>query len=293
MAQSFSGIKTLQYQGMPIPAAVKLADISGMSVPLAISWSDYGAASNPSLGVLIDLTPQNTAKALGQIRSVYMDNMVSQNPIYIIFPNTSTVVVIKPFSAGWFPVYTNQLQMTVYGLGFSPVGIIPLTKILVTNLPIPASTDIELDQAQQLWLASATISRGNTIYNQNLGVPALGDQFVQAVLDISTNGIVNLFGTPLSSGFIYVTDFNLFVGAQVVAASQCRLFFESTGISGVFMTEDFGVPIATFIPGLYIVSSRGNWKLDATQTWRVRNQFLFGNMSGAARYSFSYTINPN
>lgn len=292
MAQTFSNIsKFYPFLGSLNPQAITLGHLSGNSVPVFLDWSLYGGTGDQA--VSFDLSSAPFVKALVAIKSVYIDNMGSSAAIYILFPDTGYTIVAQANSAGWFPVYTNQFKFFVFALGIDPTAI-PKTKILIANLPIQASTDIELNQAISLWKASPVLARTGAL-NPQLGVPALGDQFTGAVLPLQTDGAAQtLFGTPLASGnFIYITSVYFTIQAYQAPGSgpaQNRLFFESTGSAGIFFEEDIFLPQSQFAPLMPILSIQGQWKLDASQTYRVRNQVLLGPGSGAWNANFSYTI---
>lgn len=293
--RNFGGIAVQAFQGILNVRAVKLQGIATAVVPINIVWSVYGASTlTPNVAVGFDFSAQAFV-SLDQIRSVYIDNLGSSSPVFVTFPDTSYTIVAKPNSEGWYPAYTNSQQFVVTGLGFNSASL-PVTEVLVSNAVLPPAVNNEIDTSVAYWLASSQITRGTTIYNQNLGTPALGDQFTTAVLNLATDANIqsNLFGTPYTTGFIYIVDCMVFIASPTTAANGGnQLFFESTGIAGVFLAPTFSIQSTILTPGLAIVQQRGNWKLDATQTWRVRNSVQSGAMQGAARFDFTWTYNPN
>lgn len=295
MARSFLGILQQQYIGIPSISAIKFRGIAGISVPLLFNWLIYGASTSaPNKNVRVDLGGAQVATKLQNIRSVYIDNMGSDVPIYVNAPDTGYTIVAKPNSSGWYPIYTNGLLLEIIGQGFF-TGNIPVTKILVTNLTIDPSIDDELSAAQTLWKASNTISRGNTIYNSNLGIPTLGDQTVQPLLNIAVDGNVTDLFPVQANGFYYVNSyFASVLGCSTAASTQVNLFVESTGISGVlfsFVVILFAGQIQA-LPVPLGHQNGLNLKIDATQQWRIRNS---GAMSFAGLFSFicAFTFNPN
>lgn len=290
--RSFAGYPFIPYIGQFFALPIRIGTLAGFTAPLLIRWGIYGAATAvPNIAVKCDLSVLNVATTLGAIRSCYIDNMASDVPVYVQFPSTGYTVVAQPNSAGWFPVYTGDLQVTVAGSGFI-TGDIPTTLILLTNIPIPASVDLEIQQSTQLWLASNTISRGNTIYNTNLGTPALGDQTINYFDTPGANVVFrnNLWGTPLSSGFIYLTHVDIKL-VYVLAAGTISWVLESTGIAGVLYNLQYSSGTATPITAT-ILGPIGNMgvKLDATQTWRLRTTGLGGTV--ALGHTFVWTTNP-
>lgn len=298
--RNFLGFGQVPYIGVPYINPIKLGGLAGQSVPLQFPWLAYGASSSkPSINVLVDMRGQNVAARLQQIRSVYIDNMGSDNPIYCYFPDTQYAIVAKPNSAGWYPAYTNDLIMWVIGMGFTTANV-PLTLILVSNLIIQPAVDVEVDTAVSLWRASPQISRGNSIYNTNFGVPALGDQFFQAQLGDAAGSVVNLFNGPFASGFIYLTAITVF-GANVADNSPNPVLgavvMESTGISGILFSIPFiAPPLSSFVVpsgNQQFYNQTGmQVKLDATQQWRLRQ----GGQSfsqGILIALLTWTYNPN
>jgi hypothetical protein len=218
--------------------------------------------------------------------------MGSDSPMYVQFPDTGYTVVAKANSAGWFPVYTNQYKLFVIGLGIDPNNI-PTTKVLVTNIGIEASTDVELESSVSYYLASPVLQRSGQ-FQPGFGVPALGDQESSVFLDPSVTGsTVGLFGTPLASGkFVYITCMygSITLTGAGGGGATTRIIMESTGISGIFFLQDVAVIAGQVISSQPVISMNGQWKLDASQTYRMRTQVLAGLPVGAWNFSFSYTV---
>ena len=281
MSRSFLGFGQVPYIGVPYSTPIKLAGIAGIQVPLLFQWLSYGAStSKPNINVLVDCDIANL-RSLDQIRSVYIDNLGSDTPIYVYFPDTGYTITAKPNSEGWYPAFTNAKKIWVIGLGFL-TGDIPSSYVILCNIPLPPSVNTEIDNAVALFKASPTITRGTTLYNSNYGVPALGDQlFSSARLDLSTVGnTVNLFNTPYSKGFLYLTYLAIIVTyiAQPPGGSQgyCIVNLESTGVGGTLITPRFNTsPPPSFGPNPQSIAGQVQLnglqtKLDATQTWRAR-----------------------
>jgi len=293
MSQTFTNITSFPYLGNVAGISaqpIKIKNLSGQSVPLVIPWALY-STSTFNIGVQVNLGGQGLQNSLQQIRSVYIDNMKSSCPVYILFPDTGYVVVAKENSAGWFPVYTNQYNFSIIALGIDPNNI-PITKVLITNVAIDASVDVEIDSAIAQFLASSLIQRGGT-FNPQIGVPALGDQLFSTSLNSAINGAVStLWGTPLAVGeFVYVTS--VFCTVNMFAANTTiQAIIESTGLSGPIFNQVISVPAGSVLINSPFLNLQAQWKLDASQTWRVRSQVLGGAPQGQINFSFSYTINP-
>lgn len=273
--RTFIGFGQAAYIGQPFTQAIKLAGIQTLCVPLLFQWLSYGAATaKPNINVLVDLENAH-CKSLDQIRSIYIDNLGSNVPVYVYFPDSNYTIVAQPNSEGWYPAYTNQKKMWVVGEGFLD-GSIPQTFILASNVYIPPSVNVEIPQTVQLWRASPVISRGTSIYNSAFGVPALGDQFATALLNAAIAGnTAGLWGTPYSSGFLYLTNLVVTcvgVFSGVVGLNENGGFqLESTGVGGVLLPLQFDSTQNPANGGAQLLTMSGlQIKLDATQTWRGR-----------------------
>jgi hypothetical protein len=212
--------------------------------------------------------------------------MASGNPVYVQFPDTGYTVVAKENSAGWYPVYTNQYKFSVIALGINTSDI-PITTVLVTNVAVEASVDVEIDSTIVNYLASPVNARIGS-FQPGSGTPALGDQFITVSLNPAINNTTAvLFDTPLSPGeFIYVTSV-YFTAYLPSANTAVNIFFESTGLAGIFWQGS-----APSIPFNVPLQIQGQWKLDASQTWRVRSVITEGAPQGNIDFNFSYTTNP-
>lgn len=296
MARPFLGFGEVPFIGQPSLRAVKIFGIAGQTVPLIFPWLAYGASSAiQNINVAVSLEGKVVSAKFDQVRSVYIDNLGSDTPVYVNFPDTAYTVVAKPNSEGWYPVYSNSLKFNVVGLGFV-TGAIPTTIVIPSNVALPPNVNTELDQGLNLWLASATISRGTTIYNRDYGVPALGDQTLQARVALNGLSSTTLFNSPLASGFIYLTAISVeIIGTNEPAATGQvgQIFIESTGLSGVlFNLQYFAVPLSQNPPGAgNLLELAGlNIKLAANELWRLRNGISVN--SGVCQVSYTFTTNP-
>jgi hypothetical protein len=291
MSRNFGAAVSFGYTGIPNVAPIKIKSVSGQSVPLSIVWANYTTFFS-NVAVRVDLSPSSVSTPLGQIRSVYIDNMGSANPVYVQFPDTGYTVVAKENSAGWFPVYTNQFKFSIIALGINTSNI-PIASVLVTNIAIEASIDVEIDSTVAQFLSSPSNARIGTFQPGN-SAPALGDQFLTISLNPAINNTFtsNLFGTPYASGeFVYITSV-YFTAQMEVPGTNVALFFESTGLAGIFWQGSIGSPVGVSIPFTVPLQIQAQWKLDGSQTWRVRSAILAGVPSGDLNFNFSYTINP-
>lgn len=299
--RDFSSAFLVQYRGaIPVPNAINIGGVQGAAVALTFDWAAYGANQFNNRAVNVNLANQTVAAKLKQIRTIYIDNMGSDTPIYAYFPDTNYRVVAQPNSAGWFKVYTNGLQLHIIGIGFNQ-GALPTTYILVTNANVENAVDIELQQSLGLQKASSIITRGGSIYSTDFGIPALGDQPQQFGTFVSADGVVfnNFWTSPLASGFIYLSNLELSLAhleANNATQGSITVVIESTGISGLLYSFPFlfvgkGFGVAPVNIGL-VNSSGMNVKLDGTQTWRVRAENMLNATSGLILLNSTFTTNP-
>lgn len=278
----------------------RAGEIPPSVVPVFIEWNVYWqVAGNPSsVAVEVNLQAQSVqASILDRIASVKIDNTGSAVPIYVWFKDTNDVVTCPPNTVIIVPVLTNNLTATILAIGLT-AGNIPQTRIFFSNVILPPNVDPEIDQAVARWLASPTITRGNTILNQNYGVPALGDQAFSTNMSLASgNGaFVRLWGTPRPSGFLYLTgiQINILQVKGLVDVQSGAIFLESIGVAGVLYVMSFFYN--NFVDTFELMSRSGmNLKLDATQTWQLRYFSNVGQVpsSGFVQSTSEFTINPN
>lgn len=304
MSRSFLGFGQVPYIGQPFTNPIKLAGIAGLAIPLLFQWLSYGASTlTPSINVLVDCDTA-VCKNFDQIRSIYIDNLGSPNPVYVYCPDTGYTVSAKANSEGWYPAYTNSKKVWVVGQGFL-TGNIPQAFIILSNIALLPNVNTEIDQAVALWRASPVITRGTSIYNNTFGIPALGDQFFSSSpLNLST-GIppVNMWNTPYSSGFLYITNLqvNMFGSIPPTGSLIGNLVIESTGVAGQLILLAYNSAnsyggfgnVYQSNPGVVnLLNMSGiQVKLDATQTWRMRLTLNIG--SGFAQAISAFTQQPN
>jgi hypothetical protein len=300
--RSFAGIATFPFQ--PAIAAQPLWRGRPNAYPpsvvkTVIQWSIYFALSGnaANVAVLLNLASQKSSNQppLDDLKSVYVDNTGSPVPIYLLFPSTGFTVAIAPNTADWYPVYTTDYVVQVNALGLT-AGNLPTTGIWFANVLMQPYSDPEISQTQVQYLASATITRGTTIYNTNFGVPALGDQFTSATLQLAGNSNQNVF--TFGTGFIYITAFEIVIMNAVAGGapgSNSSLIFESTGVAGIFLSIPYTLGAAVSVPTARLTGLAGNYKIDGSQTWRVRNQAGGGAAWATGQWflNMSFTTNPN
>jgi hypothetical protein len=294
--RNFSTFPAFNYIGTPSAIAVQLSTgLRNIVAPLVFNWAVYGAATAvPNIVVQCDLSGNNVASQMGTVQSVFIDNLGSNISVYVTALDTLQTVCAQPNSEGWYPIYSNLMRFQVTGMGFI-TGFIPVTGVMFSNLRIIPSQNIEFATSAELNLASNTISRGTGIQNTNYGVPALGDQISQNAQSLSAVGVINnnLWGTPYTSGFIYLTHGRIW--GQItngVSGGIATGVVQSTGAAGVLFTwQTLGQGGNQFD---FVNFNKANIKLDATQTWQSK---LTGNTFTALAMLYNemyvYTWNPN
>lgn len=289
MALSFAGIASFLYRGKTFRLPVKLpqgvtvpaSQVPPSVCPVTIDWVVYWQAAGQPSSVAVDVNLQAAsvqANILDRIASVKIDNTGSPSAVYVQFADTNDVVTCPPNCTVTFPCLTNLLNAKIIALGLTN-GFIPLTRIFFYNTVLPPAVDFEISQSVQLQKASPTIQRGNTIFNTNFGVPALGDQlFSSGNLPAATPGAtVPLWGSPYAAGtFLYLTGISvrsIGISNNGPAGVLASMVIESTGSAGILINPIVYMPPGgvTEIGSKDVVTLTGlQTKLDAGQTWRAR-----------------------
>lgn len=274
-------------------------------VSAAINWFSYGASSlNPNIAVSVQSINAGAGprQLLDRIKSVRIDNLGNNVPVYVTFPDTNYTVVAPPNSVVWEPVRTGQFNAIIIGEGFTSSVSLPLqnTTVFFCNFFVPPFIDQEINQAISLWLASANITHGNSILQQNYNAPAVGDQFfIGSILATAVSGTTSTIFN-FGAGFIYITNIDV-IAIEVTAAvfpASGQLIFESTGISGIFAFAPIGLAsaasAAALSPSQELLRMPGNFKIDGTQTWRLRWLLVAGAFaSGSFELNIAFSQNPN
>jgi hypothetical protein len=307
--RNFNGISLSKYIGALYRKPVKTNDtkfggqppLPPYVVPALFQWISYGAGTaNTNISVPITLPVAGPSQLLDKIRSVRIDNLGNPVPVYVYFPDTQYTVVAPPNSIVWEPVDTGQFDALVIAEGF--------TDALLTNSPNSTAVYFcnfgcapllmnEFPQTSPLWLASNTITRGTSIYNQNYGTPSLADQFTNEVLSLAVSGNITGVLPNQASGFYYINAYTAIVSNISGFNFSVRAVFESPGASGILFDWSWQVPPAAFsgsqLPVIVPFPSLNglNLKIDATQSWRLRT--ITGNVNaGLFQFNVAYTFNP-
>lgn len=311
---SFAGLEPEPYIGtLYTQAAFNDANKFGAQPPLPPStvvtqflWGNYGVGTdNPNVIVSIIIPNKGPNGLLDKIRSVRIDNLGNPVPVYVYFPDTNFTIAAPPNTVIWEDVATNQFTAFVIGEGFTD-NQIGNTAVYFCNFKQNPFINYAFPQSTPLWKASATITRGATIYNQNFGIPALGDQTAQYQVSQGANpGVLasNLFGSPYSSGFIYLTHIDVTVIAGLASGAVSTdigvsWLIESTGIAGTLYSLNWSSfanvanDLRIFPPATILRLSAMNIKLDATQLWRIRSIVSTNVVELQISHIVNFTINP-
>jgi hypothetical protein len=302
VSRSFLGIPTFPLQTKVVGQPLLLAKKSSFPptvVPVTIDWTKQFSISNssPNVGVEFNLLTSAVKQQIDIIQSVYIDNTNSPIPIYVHFPSTGMTISVAPATSDWFPAVTQDLLVQVFALGLV-VGQIPMTQIMFTNVLVNPYSDPELNFAIAQGLASPSITRGNSIFNTNFGIAALGDQtinFVDTIQASTANGTVlhdNLFDTP-QAGFIYLTHID--VSGINNSAELVRWSLNSVASGGTTLYTFDSNHIQANQFSTHLRLSAMNIKFDASKTWRL--QVINNNLSGTnllvIETTLVWTENPN
>lgn len=300
MANNFSGITVLPFQGVTYRLPVKLPQ--GVAVPanqvppsicpVAIDWTIYWQLlNNPSnVGVSVNLQASSVySSILDRIASVKIDNTGSNCSIYVQFPDTGDVINCPPNCSVTFPCLTNNLIANIYAKDLL-TGFIPTTKIYFYNAVLPPAVDFEVSQSVALYRSSPSLVRGG-FANLDLGPPALGDQTIFCVVALASVGETLLLPAQ-PSGRFYITGCEISV--VVPTFPNTEVIFAQVR-QDVTLNIIFNAPIlATPNPPLNVQTifrqSGMNINLDATLRITYHNNT--GISGGSAYVTLIYTYQP-
>lgn len=310
MSRNFFGIGQQSYIGQLYALPVQTLNTKfgqqspypPTTVAAQLTWLSYGAGTvKPNVNTLLSMPNTGNRQLLDKILSCRIDNLNNPVPVYVFFPDTGYTVAAPPNSIVWEPVQTAQFDAWVVAEGFTDGSLIgadgkPVaTAVYLCNFVVPPFLDTEFEQVASLWKASASISRGGTILNQNFGTPALGDQFVQVNTVLQNNGQLRPVFPVLSQGFYYITSLVVLLAAQTSSASggNSSVIFESQGSAGVFLSMPITLPNSSFLNEQLFQSGVVQWKIDATQQWQCRTLTgTIGSLAGNMLFNFTFTANP-
>lgn len=273
-----------------------------------IRWFDYGAGTaKPNVAISVNVQSGTSVQLLDRILSVRIDNLGNPVPVYVFFPDTGDTIACPAFSVVWEPVETGSFNAVIIGEGFTDGALIQTdgsfsqTAVYFCNFDSQPFFNPEFTQAASLWKASASITRGNTILNQNYDVPAVGDQFIYFALDIQTAGLTRFLFGQGQAKFIIITGIQIYGEQMSRTTSDGNGFFaaqtlESTGISGVLgQFNIYMFPNTQLTHTSAYLSGHMNLKLDGSQSWQARNISTspgVGSVTGVFQWYITYTTSP-
>lgn len=151
------------------------------SVSILLNWtSDAG----PNLSVYINLGSHSRGvNTISQIATIYVDNTQNSHSTYFVFNDSGFRFVAPPFSEGFYPVVTNNLQFTCFndGNSTSPQDITVL-QILNTFVQLGTTvvSSVSGRLAQLVSFETGAFANGaNTIpYDNTIPQQTEGDQYM-------------------------------------------------------------------------------------------------------------------
>lgn len=304
MARNFFPYPFAPYNGAysALPVNDGRGNQKGEAVALDIVWASYAAngqalgAANPNYSVLFSLNTAgpNTVSGTWTVQSVYIDNEGVDFSVYIYFSDTKQAVSCPANSAGWYPVLTNQRQGLISGVGIPTKSITgnQLTRIFFTDVFMVPSLDQEIQSTVDLWLASSNISKGTGIVNTNYGAPALGDQTVNYLDDMSTPFSRTILGSPSAAGFVYITGITVnFIGVKTDGVVNLTAAAMTGSQSGQFYTF-YVLGNANITPFVQVYNKSGlNLKFQSAETIQWQNTAPI--VAGLVELFLEFTTNPN
>jgi len=264
--------------------------VAPAAIPFTVIWRTYGAnTAHPAVAVNVNMQPAQNTLQIDKVKSVYIDNLGVDVPVYVYFPSTGFTVPAQPNSASWYPVITNDWLAVIIGEGFTDASAATtVTRVFFSNMQMAPYVSNELLTSVALWKASSVVSKGTGIQNTNYGVPALGDQTSTYIFDLSNPFSTAILATPQPSGFIYITGVTINL-LNIQSALLGALRFNGS-VSGNFL--DWFIPVFnTQAPLVVLFNKSGmNLKFQATETLSIQNAQPI--TSGLAEMFFEWTSNP-
>jgi hypothetical protein len=176
-------------------------------MPITIPWAFYGVNTIINTkAIAVDLRSQ-TQKGFDRIRTVRIDNLGVNTPVYVYFPDTLYTVACPPNTIVQENVISLSLQPLIVGEGFTNQAP-GTTTIFFGNFNVANFFDPEINYSQDLWLATQSIGRAGNIQNQNFGTPALGDSTLNAQIQLDTVGnfvVLDFSNAPVNQGYVYIS----------------------------------------------------------------------------------------
>lgn len=295
---------TVPYIGQPFSTPANYCGVKGFLAPIQINWATYFATvAQSAFGIVINLSLGSEDKGgiLSSIKSVKIDNTSSTVPIYVYFPDTQDVIACPPQTVVFLPVLTNARTAIIFTEGLT-AGFLPTTRIWFCDFIVMPYIDPALQIVFPQEKGSPAIQRNQSaLLTPGYAAPALGDQTQQLNIDTTTSLSVTstpLFGTPLATGFIYLTGIEMVISQAAPNGQYCDFWatLASSGASGILY--QWGTAAITLINQtrgtflLHRTPGHMNLRLDATEAWSFNMNINHG-ASGGLLVILNYTYNPS
>lgn len=291
MAHNFNNVprKTFQGAAPQLILSPQGGNKNAGWLTASIDWSKYGVSvAVPSIAIPFTFGGTNSPRQFGKCLSVRIDNTAVATSSYVFFPDTGYVVVAPPDSIVTENVISDAQTVLLIGQGFTNAAP-GQTNFFFANFCQQNFFDPEITQATALWLASANPRLTPTIFNTNLGTPALGDQQVSFLIPLS-NASFNVL-PQLNLGFYYFTHvFMRLVNLPNPPPVGFDLKFQSGNPVQTWLTVNCTASNGGDITPIY--SQPMQLKIDATLgTLVLTNNGPSG--QGEVYISVIYSSNPN
>lgn len=204
--RSFAGYPVENFIGTPYGHPINIcAPFGGHDAkvcPITIQWDIYGAGTaKPNLGVSLNLYSSASIKApIDRIAALYIDNTESENPVFIVFPDTGFIATCNAFSSEYIPVITGTLQAIIYTINYIDEYDYT-TRVFFLDKWVPGFVTLERNQTFPNFLASP--SRGGFVFSPGFGSASLGDEQFALSTTLINGYSANILNTPNVNEFMY------------------------------------------------------------------------------------------
>jgi hypothetical protein len=250
------------------------------SIGVVTSGSNFSSGSLSIVGGGgVGAAAHGTLDSFGRFTSVVIDNPgTGYSGFPVITPtgaqNLFAAWVSQDYAAGSTVVFLGtfwQALFSTFGSGNFP----PNQTSIWSNTGISANTAASFNSTL-LPATGGTAIAASSNYNPI----ACGDQSQNLLDTITAPGVFrnNLWGTPFSSGFIYLT--NVFIAA--LSAGNCNWQLEDSLGNVVWQFDNNG------LAGPQLELQRCNIKLPATSTWRLNCTGRTSNLLTSHGWAYTY-----
>jgi hypothetical protein len=186
MTVSLIGIPFAVYNNRLFSTAYTRATQSGNLVAAVIDWSQYPAGSdNPQFVVQVLFSSNANVPNGFKPLSLYINNLGSQIPIYVYFPDTGYQVTAPANSEGWYTIIANAPVAWIGGLNFQDNSL-PITTIMFTDLLMPNYVNVATPQTLVQKLSSPAIGGGSDV--SGIVLTVVGQSYTAGTLSVTGGG---------------------------------------------------------------------------------------------------------